>query len=63
MAVEKSCFKRQQLTGFPVAQLVEHGANNAHTFPGKSTRRFPWESNHGFNSQGKQELVKCKTVT
>ncbi len=34
---------------FPVAQMVEHGASNAKI--------------HGFNSQGKQELIKCKTVT
>ncbi len=37
------------LYGFPVAQMVEHGASNA--------------KNHGFDSQGKQELIKCKTVT
>ncbi len=35
---------------FPVAQMVEHGASNA-------------KIDHGFDSQGKQELVNCKTVT
>ncbi len=34
--------------GFPAAQMVEHGASNA-----KIMVRFP----------GKQELIKCKTVT
>ncbi len=38
-----------ELWVFPVAQMVEHGASK--------------RQDHGFDSQGKQELIKCKTVT